>query len=34
MSGSELYGDRVPTARERRVIELIAKGLKTKMWEM
>jgi len=30
MSGSELYGDRVPTARERRVIELVAKGLRNK----
>ena len=30
MSGSELYGDRIPTAREQRVIELVAKGLKNK----
>lgn len=30
MSASELYGDRVPNARERRVIELVAKGLKNK----
>jgi hypothetical protein len=30
MSGSRLYGDRVPTAREQRVIELVAKGSKNK----
>jgi DNA-binding NarL/FixJ family response regulator len=30
MSGSGLYGDRIPTAREHRVIELVAKGLKNK----
>ena len=30
MSGSGLYGDLIPTARERRVIELVAKGLKNK----
>ena len=30
MSGSELYGNRIPTARERRVIELVAQGLKNK----
>ena len=30
MSGSELYGNRIPTARERRVIELVARGLKNK----
>lgn len=30
MSGCELYGDRIPNERERRVIELVAKGLKNK----
>jgi two-component system, NarL family, nitrate/nitrite response regulator NarL len=30
MSGSGLYGDRVPTQREHRVIELVAKGLNNK----
>ena len=30
MSGSELYGGRIPTAREQRVIELVARGLKNK----
>jgi DNA-binding NarL/FixJ family response regulator len=30
MSGSGLYGARIPTEREHRVIELVAKGLKNK----
>jgi DNA-binding NarL/FixJ family response regulator len=30
MSGSELYGNRIPTEREHRVLELVAKGLKNK----
>jgi DNA-binding NarL/FixJ family response regulator len=30
MSGTELYGNRIPTEREHRVIELVAKGLKNK----
>ena len=30
MSGSGLYGDRVPNETERRVIELVARGLKNK----
>jgi DNA-binding NarL/FixJ family response regulator len=30
MSGRGLYGDRVPTEREHRVIELVAKGLNNK----
>ena len=30
MSGSGLYGNRIPTAREQRVIELVAQGLKNK----
>jgi len=30
MSGTELYGNRIPNERERRVIELVAEGLKNK----
>ena len=30
MSASGLYGDRVPNENERRVIELVARGLKNK----
>jgi DNA-binding NarL/FixJ family response regulator len=30
MSGRGLYGDRVPTEREHRVIQLVAKGLNNK----
>jgi hypothetical protein len=33
VAGGERYGKRVPNERERRVIALVAQGLKTVKWQ-